>query len=624
MASRRTRSASPRLSGGEGVRRMRSPLAAEDTVMGEGDEGSVGQGSAPVAGPLGITPSYTGDLSPHWTPMMPGPSPDATQPAAAPAPAPAPGVQTMPPPPPQQPSTVAGAQQSVGYRSYPMTDFSSLQEQDQHLGQCDQLAGAIADAWNRARATDGPFADLLRNWQRAVAFADRPNHDQSRDIGVAFFQLTYWSLDGRGVLAWLVTANWDLDRAVQAYMNHRFLMDGAPESERVEGGDEEEEEEGEPYVDEDPDNIGDIPEDLEVKWYGPRGNRKQCVRHEKIRHHLINHAATQGAYAYGRREQLSENGDQTADQTSFLKAQRLWGFEQRSQYPPILFVYKRKDRRDPKYPGDNIPYMRWRGLLVIDNEGEPVRRFRNIPATLSSQVEGGLMEAMMREDSGIDIDDFMARMPKDWNKKIEYPTPGGVQARQIDVDRRTLGARARRFRHLVGCINWYGRPETPSRYDKYLMSVMPQVLVDANSTAGMDHDFVHTQVTNMSQNPELRPSDVPVILGREFPAGADDKARSLYHPDKEHDCRDCMPGGLEDLAALNDALLITVAHFIKLTKKCPRLPLGKNTYRQFVTAVENQLLFEFDIVRRRRAPLLRQLGRWTGGIKRWRSAAVLN
>lgn len=36
MASRRTRSASPRLSGGERVRR-RSPLAAEDTGMDDGD-----------------------------------------------------------------------------------------------------------------------------------------------------------------------------------------------------------------------------------------------------------------------------------------------------------------------------------------------------------------------------------------------------------------------------------------------------------------------------------------------------------------------------------------------------------------------------------------------------------
>ncbi|KAL8752322.1 MAG: hypothetical protein Q9184_005772 [Pyrenodesmia sp. 2 TL-2023] len=434
--------------------------------------------------------------------------------------------------------------------------------------------------------------------------------------------MTYWNLDGPGALAWLVDANWDLDRAVQAYMRHRFLVDGAPESERVEGG-EEDEEEG-PYVDEDPDNVGDIPEDVEVEWHGPRGNKRRCVRHRDIRHYLINHAATQGSYVYGRKEKLADNGEQTDDQTSFLKTQRLWGFEKRSQYPPILFVFKRKDRQDPHYPRGIIPHMRWRGLLVIDNEGEPVRRFRNIPATLSSQMEGGLMEAIFREDSRIDAEDLMARMPEGWNKKFEYPTPGGETAKDIETDSRTLSARARRFRLLTGCINWYGRPNAPSRYDRYLMSVMPQVLEDANSTAGQARDFVYTQVENMSQNPKQRPPDVRIKLGREFPAGADDKAKSLYHPDKEHDCRDCMPGGPEDLAALNDALLVTVAHFIRLTKKCPRLPLERNTYRQLVAVIEEQLAHEFNVVRRRRAPLLRQLGRWTGGIRRWRSAAVLN
>ncbi|KAL8901526.1 MAG: hypothetical protein Q9207_005156 [Kuettlingeria erythrocarpa] len=573
MASRRsTRSASPRLER-EDVRR-RSPLAA---AVEEGDDGA---GTVPKQGAASAAPMTAGERG------------------------------------------LAVAQQPTRYRTYPMAAMPDLQEDVRHSGQCRQLAAALIQAWNAAAAAGavGPLADMIRNWRRSVSAANRPSQEQSREAGSAFFHLTYWSLDAPGALAWLLTANWDLERAVQAYMSHRFSLDGAPESERDENGlPEEEEGEEEPYVDEDPDNIGDIPDDLELEQF-ERGDR--CVRHENIRGYLIDQAATQGAYVYGRK-QHPENDENTIDKTSFLESQRLWGFEERSQYPPILFVFHRRDRRDPAYPG-GIPNMRWRGLLVIDHDGLPIRRFRNIPAALSTQMEGGLMEAIRREDSQVTMEDFMARMLPAWDRQKAYPTNAGDINAPTVVDKNTIAARAGRFRARAGCINWYGRPTVPSRCERYLMSVIPQVLEAANSTAGMDRDFSRNEVERMNVKPEQRPPNVSITLAPEFPAGSDGKAKSRYHPDKEHDCRDCMPVGPDDIAALNDALLITVAHFMDLTKMCPRVPLGRNTYRQFLRAIKLQLWQEFAIIRRRRTPSLRSLGRWTGGISRWRSAAIVN
>ena len=62
-----------------------------------------------------------------------------------------------------------------------------------------------------------------------------------------------------------------------------------------------------------------------------------------------------GRYRYAR-----ESEPETDDRTSFLKAQRNWGFtgDNRSQYPPILFILRRGDRPDPHYPDDGIPPMR--------------------------------------------------------------------------------------------------------------------------------------------------------------------------------------------------------------------------------------------------------------------------
>ncbi|KAL8958185.1 MAG: hypothetical protein Q9193_004710 [Seirophora villosa] len=119
---------------------------------------------------------------------------------------------------------------------------------------------------------------------------------------------------------------------------------------------------------------------------------------------------------------------------------------------------------------------------------------------------------------------------------------------------------------------------------------------------------------------------VPLQLRVEFPFGRD--GGSMFHPAEEHDCRDCVPDARRDHAALDDALLLTVQHFIEVTGKCPRVPLeGYRPYRQLLQVVEGQYDEEVAVRRRRgdgRPGPLKQLGRWTGGVARWREARVLN
>lgn len=526
------------------------------------------------------------------------------------------------------------------YRNTAMTRLPHDAAQRNHELQCRQLGRTLVQVWGD-RSNDLPLANIVVDRFTNLQQQDRPSRQHMTVASQAFLQLTYWNMDTRGTFAWLLNSAWDLQTAVEEYMQHRFQVDGAPASERSvrraygeeepsldesdsPSEDEGESEEGdvEEYVDEDPENIDNLPEDIEVEDYvePESGESMAAVRYADIRHFLIDQAATGGRYKYGR-QHMPDDEKHSDDQTSFLKTQRRWGFhrDNRSQYPPIIFVFERKDRPDPQYPNDDIPHMRWRGLLVIDHEGQPVRRFRNIPAALSSQIEGGLMEAIQREDSRIRNNDFLARMPQEWWKQ---KTDGTWVPHPMTVN--TLASRLARWRERIACLSWEGRTQAMKPYDRWLRDNLPQALLDANNTRGLARNRTPWEQSQMKTNDKLSHIIVEFVLADEFPRGRGDKAKSFYHPEKEHDCRDCMPQGLDDLAALNDALLITVAHFINLTGKCPRLPLGRNTYRQVLSIIDQQLQNDHITGRLLRHPPLRQIGRWTGGIARWRCGAIRN
>ncbi|KAI4177716.1 MAG: hypothetical protein LQ343_000179 [Gyalolechia ehrenbergii] len=611
--------------------RSESPLLEEQAGPGQQSRSPAGRWWQPLGAQLpqqDLVPSTAAEaqparpagLEPHWTPMPIPRGPFAVTPGAFPQAI----VQ------PQQPQHGS----SANYRTIELADLPDGPAQSRHRRQCERLGQEIDRAWKDTG--DSPLRNLLDSRDFSIGPEARPSTRHRMRSLQAFLQLTLWNIDARGAIAWVLTSDWDLEQALQAYMTQRFQVDGAPGSEiltapqatevtssasepsigNISNDERESDEETmpEPYVDEDPDNIGNVPDGILDTYIDPRTEEEiPCARHESIRGYLIRQAAAKGQYRYGR-----ARGDHADDQTSFLKAQRNWGFDTREHYPPITFVFKRSDRSNPAYPNDKIPYMRWRGLLVVDYNGKPVQRFNNVPATLSTQIEGGLIEALSRGDSRVDTTDLLARMRRRWSK----PKAGGGRL-NYDMQPNTLAQRATRFRQDTACIHWYGRTTAVKPFDRFLQDNLPDVLRDANNTRGLARDLIEREVNLMKTSHQLaQPPVIDFDLVEEFPSGGE-LARSAYHPAEEHDCRDCMPSDLADFAALNDAILITLMDFIEGTGMCPRVPLTKMAYNDLYAVIKDQLMNQYAGTGNQR-PRLRKLGRWTGGIRRWRSGPVLN
>ena len=120
---------------------------------------------------------------------------------------------------------------------------------------------------------------------------------------------------------------------------------------------------------------------------------------------------------------------------------------------------------------------------MLDMDHHPVKNYANIPATLSSEMEGSRMEAIRRQNANISSKDFLARMPR--NRKVLSHNARGVKAADpIDVPMITISAinmRQMRFREHAGCLTW--EPKAGSdELKEHLESILPQACLDNNST----------------------------------------------------------------------------------------------------------------------------------------------
>ncbi|KAL8932418.1 MAG: hypothetical protein Q9211_006326, partial [Gyalolechia sp. 1 TL-2023] len=209
-------------------------------------------------------------LEPHWTPMPLPRGPSAVIPGAFPQPI----VQ------PQQPEHGGVA----NYTTIEMTDLPDSLAQSRHRRQCARLGQELDGAWRDT--SDSPLRTLLDSRYFSTDPEARPSTRHRMTSLQAFLQLTFWNLDARGAIAWILTSDWDLEQALEAYMTQRFDVDGAPGSEvlsapqvtevtssasepsignisndeRDSEKDNDEETTPETYVEEDPDNIGNVPD----------------------------------------------------------------------------------------------------------------------------------------------------------------------------------------------------------------------------------------------------------------------------------------------------------------------------------------------------------------------------
>lgn len=145
---------------------------------------------------------------------------------------------------------------------------------------------------------------------------------------------------------------------------------------------------------------------------------------------------SQGVYTHPPAQGASD-----LDRTSFFAPQRDWGFHAREYRPDVLFQWEEIETPEVPHPG----FMIDQGRIVLDSHNHPVVNW-DIPLTLSSEIEGGRLEAMHRLNSKINKDDFCARMP---NERVD--TSGKVGKRQIP---NAFGQRMLRFRMKSGIPTW--------------------------------------------------------------------------------------------------------------------------------------------------------------------------
>ncbi|KAL8816637.1 MAG: hypothetical protein Q9223_004385 [Gallowayella weberi] len=131
-----------------------------------------------------------------------------------------------------------------------------------------------------------------------------------------------------------------------------------------------------------------------------------------------------------------EKGDTALDVTSFWKPHRDWGFASRQDRPTVLQEWR------PKFTAMKVPdYWKHNGSIVLDSAGHPIRDWP-MPGCLSSQVEAGRCEAIVRESGHkITNHDLIARMP--W-------IPGSDGSWKPPITDGGLSMRRNRFRDISG------------------------------------------------------------------------------------------------------------------------------------------------------------------------------
>lgn len=154
------------------------------------------------------------------------------------------------------------------------------------------------------------------------------------------------------------------------------------------------------------------------------------------------------------------------DTTSFLAAQADWSAD---NLPDILFEWRRGDRQNPAYEPE-VRRDPTTGEPVVDSStGRPLRIFRNVPEFLSTQVEGWLLEAIMREDSRITLKDLHAHM-RDLAER-----PRSVNALQM---------RTKRFRERHRIASW-NRNDISSSWNQEIARQLTAEQKEANTTRGL-------------------------------------------------------------------------------------------------------------------------------------------
>ncbi|ERF70118.1 hypothetical protein EPUS_00305 [Endocarpon pusillum Z07020] len=194
------------------------------------------------------------------------------------------------------------------------------------------------------------------------------------------------------------------------------------------------------------------------KWY-PAIYHHELVRTVLSKDRLYGPAGSQ-QYTHPRKDGKLD-GDEY-DRTSYLPAQKYWGGD-RAHRPTILFEFKKPDNA---YPPTNPPNFTvsidgvQRTIIDVINN-KPLRDFAHLPTTISTKVEGWLMEAWFRYDPSLRFEDLIQRMP--------FKPKHNVYKSRAVINR--LVRRRELFRDKGRCLSWMKSTWT-KKWDLYLISEM--------------------------------------------------------------------------------------------------------------------------------------------------------
>jgi hypothetical protein len=158
------------------------------------------------------------------------------------------------------------------------------------------------------------------------------------------------------------------------------------------------------------------------------------------------------------------------DKTSYLHGQKDWG-KNRDHRPAILFEFKLLENTHPATNPTNLTCLvnNVRRVIIDVINNKPLRAFAHIPTTVSTKVEGWLMETWFRQDPSLKAEDLIQRMP--------YTSNDNVYASRKFINR--LVRRRELFRDTGRCLSWTKDIHT-KKWDVHLINEMTATADPAN------------------------------------------------------------------------------------------------------------------------------------------------
>ena len=185
-------------------------------------------------------------------------------------------------------------------------------------------------------------------------------------------------------------------------------------------------------------------------------------------------------------------GKRALDETAFLQSQKDWNLSRDDGWTGVEVLFeidKERFNHDTPNPMSKVPWLYEDGCIVLDLDDHPLKAYESIPLTVSSKVEGELMEAIVRYDDRIGVGDFWARLSvliglaPFWG--ILITRRPGICGNGPIFKKNTLTERRSRFRHADGVMSWGPARLGGKSIKNHLESCMSPAMKAANKTKGL-------------------------------------------------------------------------------------------------------------------------------------------